>query len=335
MTTIKELSERSGLSVSTVSKALNGYADISETTKQQVRALADELGYRPNPLARALKHGQTYNLGVLFVDDNASGLRHPYFASVLDSFKVEAESAGYDVTFINHNIGRTHTTYLEHCRYRKVDGVCLACVDFSMPEVAELVESDLPLVTIDHLFNGKMCVQSENRQGVEALVRYVYSMGHRRIAFVHGAKSAVTTARLTSFRRTMDSLLLPIPDEYLRESVYQNPASARAAVERLLSLKAAPTCILMPDDYAALGAIEAFNAAGLKVGRDISMTGYDGIELMQLFSPRLTTIKQDTQAIGGQAARSLVQLIEQPGTTFADIISVPCSLIEGETVARI
>ena len=135
--TIKELSKACGLSVSTVSKALNGYPDISEETRNQVRQTAQELGYHPNALARGLKMGRTFNLGVLFVDENNSGLTHHYFSAVLDSFKVEAERQGYDITFINHNIGREPMTYLEHCRYRNVDGVCLACVNFNSPEVLE------------------------------------------------------------------------------------------------------------------------------------------------------------------------------------------------------
>ena len=124
------ISDQCGLSVSTVSKALNGYDDISEETKKLVRQTAEALGYRPNAQARALKLGRSFNLGVLFADDNQSGLKHSYFSAVLDSFKVEAESRGYDITFINHNIGRSRMTYLEHCRYRGVDGACLACVDF-------------------------------------------------------------------------------------------------------------------------------------------------------------------------------------------------------------
>lgn len=86
------------------------------------------------------------------MDEQNSGLTHEYFSSVLESLKVEAESRGYDVTFINRNVGR-RTTYLQHCRYRGVDGVIIASVDFSDPQVLELVNSELPVVTIDHIFN--------------------------------------------------------------------------------------------------------------------------------------------------------------------------------------
>ncbi len=330
--TIRELSQKCGLSVSTVSKALNGYSDVSEETRELVRTIAHEIGYRPNSLARALKTNKTYNLGVLFVDDNQSGLTHNYFAAVLDSFKVEAERRGYDITFINHNIGKTNMTYLEHCRYRNVDGICLACVDFQAPEVVELVMSDLPAVTIDHLFNNRTCIQSENRQGMQALVRYVYEKGHRGIAYVHGAKSAVTETRVTSFLRTMSDLSLDVPSGFLQPSVYHDPAATYQVVKRMLSAPRRPSCILMPDDYAALGGIEAAGEAGLRIPEDLSIAGFDGIKLIQRLTPRLTTIAQDTTRIGQEAARQLVHLIERPRTTYPEIISIPTRLLPGDTV---
>lgn len=333
--TIKDLSARCGLSISTVSKALNNYTDVSRETRELVQRTAREIGYYPNSLARALKTNRTYNIGVLFVDDNASGLTHNYFSAVLDSFKTEAERCGYDITFINHNIGRTQMSYLEHCHYRNIDGVCLACIDFLAPEVIELISADLPMVTIDHIFHNRTCILSENKRGMHDLVRYVYDMGHRRIAFVHGAQSAVTESRVTSFYCTMEELSLPVRREYMLECPYANPASAHRAVSELLALPERPTCILMPDDYAALGGIEAIQAAGLSIPGDISIAGFDGIKLMQLTSPRLTTVRQDTLRIGREAARFLINRIENPRTAGAEIVNISCELLPGETVKRL
>ena len=333
--TIKEVSVRCGLSVSTVSKALNNYSDVSEATRKLVIRTAQEAGYYPNSLARALKTNRTYNLGVLFVDDTNSGLTHNYFTAVLDSFKSEAERRGYDITFINHNIGRTRMTYLEHCRYRNVDGVCLACVDFFAPEIIELIASDLPIVTIDHIFNNRTCILSDNKNGMRDLIRYVYEKGHRRIAFVHGMRSAVTESRVTGYYRTMQELNLPTPQEYLVECAYHNPPSANAAVKKILQLPKRPTCILLSDDYAALGGIEAIRSAGLSIPQDISIAGYDGIQLMQLTQPKLTTVCQNTLRIGTQAAASLVERIENPQTAGADIVVVEGKLLPGETVRQI
>lgn len=98
MASIKDIAKACGVSVATVSKALNGHSDISQATKEKVRQAADKLGYMPNSAARALKTNRTYNLGVLFVDDAQSGLTHEFFAAVLDSFKRHAEGRGYDIS---------------------------------------------------------------------------------------------------------------------------------------------------------------------------------------------------------------------------------------------
>ena len=109
MPSLKDLAKECGVSVATVSKALNDQPDIAAATRERIRAAARRMGYLPNAAARALKTNRTYNLGVLFVDERQSGLTHEYFSAVLDSFKVEAEKRGYDITFINHNIsGRSN-----------------------------------------------------------------------------------------------------------------------------------------------------------------------------------------------------------------------------------
>ena len=330
--TIKELSKACGLSVSTVSKALNGYPDVSEETREQVRAIAQRLGYRPSAIARGLKIGRTLNLGVLYNDDSGSGFTHSYFSPILESFKTEAERRGYDITFITHRLS-SNMTYLDHCLYRNVDGVCIVCTHFDDPEITQLIQGPLPVVTIDHMFHNRTCIQSENRQGMAELTRYVIGKGHRRIAFVYGAEDTVSSIRLTSFMREMHSAGLDVPEEYLISSPYHNPTMAREAVNRLLSLPERPTCILMPDDYAALGGLEAIRDAGLSVPQDISVAGYDGVPLLQLCQPKPTTVRQDTSRIGTEAARQLVHLIERPRTTYPEIIPIHSTLLPGETVA--
>ena len=113
---MKDIAQRCGVSVATVSKALNGQPDVGEETRERILAAAEKLGYMANAAARALKTNRTYNIGVLFVDQRKSGLAHEFFSSVLDSLRVEAEKSGYDITFINSNLGGR--SYLQHCLYR-------------------------------------------------------------------------------------------------------------------------------------------------------------------------------------------------------------------------
>ena len=226
MVSMKDISLRCKVSVATVSKALNNHSDISEETKKHIREMAKEMGYFPNSSARALKTNRTYNLGVLFVDEAQSGLTHDYFANVLDSFKVTAEKRGYDITFINCNKEHQNMSYLEHSKYRGVDGVVIACVDFSDSEVLELIRSDIPVVTIDHIFDNRTAIVSDNVKGIKELITYIYEMGHRKIAYIHGADSSVTQNRLGSFYRTLDELGVEVPDTYVKTGAYREPEIA-------------------------------------------------------------------------------------------------------------
>lgn len=335
MVSMKDIAQRCGVSVATVSKALNGQPDIGGETRARICAAAEELGYLTNSAARALKTNRTYNLGVLFVDERRSGLSHEYFSAMLESFKVEAENHGYDITFINHNVGGKHSSYLQHCRYRGVDGVVIACVDFLDPQVMELVNSGIPVVTIDHVFNNRMAVLSDNVAGMDALVRYVYGKGHRRIALIHGDPTAVTENRLTSFHRTCSELGLEIGEAYIRRSNFHDSETCRAITAELLALPERPTCILFPDDISYLGGLNAILDAGLRVPQDISVTGYDGIRLSQVMIPKLTTFHQDTDTLGRKAAELLIRLIEKPKTTLPQQLVVPGWLLEGQSVEDI
>lgn len=332
---MKDISKRCGVSPATVSKALNGSPDIGEETAENIRAVAREMGYHPNANARALKTKRSNNLGVLFIDKTQSGLAHEYFSSILNSFKVEAERLGFDITFISRNIGGTSMTYLEHCRYRHCDGVVIASVDFYDPEVVELVKSDIPTVTIDHVFDNRTAILSDNIQSMHDLVKYVHSRGHRKIAFIHGEKTSVTQKRLASFYKTCAELGISVPDEYVKPAIYHDPESSARATRELLALNDRPTCIMYPDDYSFIGGMNEIEKCGLTIPDDISVTGYDGIHLSQILRPKLTTLFQDAVAIGREAAAQLVESILSPKTFIPKQIVIPGRVIEGASVKKL
>ena len=336
MVSMKDISKACGVSVATVSKALNNHSDIGEETKQHVRQVAREMGYSPNLSARALKTNKTYGIGVLFVDEANSGLTHDYFASVLDSFKRTAEKFGYDITFINGSKNRKdRMTYLEHSRCRGLDGIVIACIDFDDPEVIELLKSDIPVVTIDHPFEKRITINSDNEGGMKDLMDYVYHRGHRKVAYIHGAPSNVTTIRLQTFFRAAKEYGLSIPGEYIREAPYRNTDMSYRITKELLGLKEPPTCILYPDDFAAVGGMNAIQELGLRIPNDVSVAGFDGIPLAKHLQPQLTTVQQDTEQIGVVAARQLISLIERPKATEIDQITIPGHLVEGKSVSHL
>lgn len=333
--TIKDIALRCGLSMATVSKALNYYSDVNDQTRETVRRVAREMGYQAGPLARALKSQCSYHLGALFMDGSGNGHTHYFFSHVLNQFKIEAERRGYDLTFIGHAIGDLSMTYLEHCRLRNVDGVCLGGVDFSSPEIHALYQSGLPVVSIDFAFPQAPAIFSDNAGGMRTLLEYVYSQGHRRIAYVHGNPGEVTNARLRSYREMMAELRLPIPEGYVLQADYHNPESTYRASGQLMRHPQQPTCILVCDDYAVPGAVGAISDAGLRFPEDVSVAGFDGMQMMQQVRPQLTTVQQDTEHIGKAAAEHLIRWIEQPLEVHSQRVVVPALLLPGSTVTRI
>ena len=336
MVSMKDISAVCGVSVATVSKALNDQNDVGKETKKRIRQVAEEMGYFSNSAAKMLKTNRSYNVGVLFAHEDYSGLTHDYYAFVLDSLKRTVEEKGYDITFINTTKQKTGTlSYLGHCRSRGFDGVAIVCTDFYSPDILELVRSDVPTVTLDHLFNDVCAVMSNNVHGIQQLLTYVYEKGHRRVAYIHGADSSVTQSRLASFYRTAGQLGLIIPDEYICMSPYRDTKGTYLETMRLLHLKEPPTCILYPDDFSAFGGYNAIQEMGLRVPDDISVVGYDGIRIARHIEPTLTTLRQDTAELGRQMGEKLISLIENPKTTLVETIVVEGQVFEGNSVADI
>ena len=332
MITITDIAQRCNVSRATVSKALNGQSDINAETAAHIREVAREMGYLPNATARALKMGRSHNIGVLFIDQTASGLAHEFFSRILESVKQEAEKSGYDITFISRDIGAMSMDYYEHAKYRNCDGVIITSVDFTDPAVIKLVNSDIPTVTLDYVFDSRSAVLSDNVGGMADLVRYVHGKGHRRIAFIHGETTSVTQKRLASFHKTCAELGLTIPEGYVQKAAFHDPRASALATRRLLELKERPTCILYPDDFSFIGGMNELERQGMSIPKDMSVAGYDGILLSQVLRPRLTTYRQDTEAMGREAARQLVEIIERPKEWIPRQIMIPGRLLEGDTV---
>lgn len=335
MVTLKQIANACGVSVASVSKALNQAPDIGIETAERIRRTARELGYYPNSAARALKTNRTYNIGVLFDDDTHVGLTHEYFSHVLNAVKNGAERRGYDVTFISKKLDPYRMSYLEHCKYRNVDGVVIANVDFTDPAVLDLVNSDIPVVTIDYMFDSRSAVISDNVQSMHDLVKYVAGCGHRKIAFISGEGTAVTRSRVASFHRTCRELGLSIPDEYLMTGVFHDPKTSGLATRELLALKDPPTCIFYPDDISALGGMTEIEKQGLRVPEDISIVGFDGIPLSRVLRPMLTTLCQDSQTLGAKASQLLIEAIEEPKLFVPELVMVPGEVQTGGTVKNL
>jgi len=334
---IKDIAEACGVSTATVSKALNNREDVNPVTRERVQETAKQLGYLPNAMARALKTKKSYNIGVLMVDKAQNGLKHHYFASILDSFKVIMEHNGYDLTFISSQIGEKTFSYYEHCIYRNVDGVLAACVDFRSPDMQALLGSSLPVVSVDYVSEERFAVASDNADGIQRAVEYALHRNHAKIAYIYGEDAQVTEIRRNAFIQTLAEHHCEIRNQFIRQGRYLNPELAyRLTQELLTECGEPPTCILYPDDICAIAGIAAITDNHLEAGKDVSVIGYDGNPTLRMLRPNLTTIQQDTDMIGSKAAELMLKLLRKeqipPGerTIFCKGL-----LLEGETVAQL
>lgn len=335
MARISDIAKACGFSNATVSKALNGSHEISVETKKKIKEAANQLGYIPNANARSLKMRRSFTIGVLFVDQTACGLTHEYFSSILNAVKVEAECHGYDLTFISsESFGDREFSYVEHAKSRNIDGIVIASVDFSSPEIINLVNSGIPVVTIDYVYNDCTCILSDNDIGVSSLVSYAYKLGHRKVAFIHGEDTDVTKKRLAGFVRECAKLGLELPSEYIKSAFYHDPSSASRCLDELESLPNPPTCVIFPDDISALASLVSRRYSGME-GKIRSIAGYDGIAMGRLLNPVLSTYCQDSEMIGTLAASKLIERIEHLDTFLPEQIKVKGHLQEGGTIQAI
>ena len=325
--TINDVIRDSGADAKLVQKVLEAeIAEVPAETLAKILNSVRETGYRRKP----------HNLGVVYEEESSRGLTHPFFSLILNEFKKEAEAKGYEITFIHPLQDNDPDAYITQVMRNRLDGVCFVCVDFSSPRVLKLIESGIPCLTIDHMFKRIPAVLSDNETGIRKLLEYAIGRGHTKIAFIHGHNnSVVTRTRIEQFTNVMSYYKLPIPKEYIRESLYDDVPLTRKRVLELLKLEDRPTCILLPDDISYLGARDAVQEMGLRIPADISFLGYDGIPLIQSMSPQLTTIRQSTDLIGKTAAQRLISMIETPSKYDRLPTIYPVELVEGGTVQNL
>jgi LacI family transcriptional regulator len=333
--TLKDIAKECGVSFSTVSKALKGSPEIGADTIKMVQQKAAEMRYHPNLAARTLRTNRTYDIGVIFEDQTGSGLQHQYFATIFSSLQMAAMSCGFDVTFMGSS-NTAEFDYFTHCKYRNFDGVAVLATKFDRADIQQLIKSDIPTVTLDYITDSNhSAVISDNNAGVEALLEYIILKGHKRIALIHGEATRVTEERVESFQRFTRRHGIIVPESYILGGIYHDPVTSGEATEILVNLPQPPTCIMYPDDFAALGGIRVLDKHGLIPGKNISITGYDGIMLTSMLTPPLTTYRQDGELIGKLIAEHLIKEIENSGSYHQQHSSVSGKLIKGASLVEL
>lgn len=332
--TIYEVAKVAGVSPSTVSKVLNNYPDVSEKTKEKVKNVLKEMSFMPSYEAQVLSTKKTWTLGVVYLEDANVGLKHPYFSSIIEAFKQEAEKHGYSLLFGSKNDRLKNSTFLQFFKYKSVDGIVIFCSGSKNHETKELIESKYPTVVIDMENKNVSTVTSDNVGGCALVIDYLYNLGHRKIAHIAGMDdNFVSNLRQQAYISEMKKKGLEIKEGYIECSNTFDFNGGYNATKKLLNLKEIPTAIFAAGDEVAIGAIEAIKESGLNVPDDISVVGFDDIHMAKYITPKLTTVRQDCDKIGQVAANRLISQIDRKKKdTLSSTISVELIIRESTKI---
>jgi DNA-binding LacI/PurR family transcriptional regulator len=308
MADIRDIAKMAGVSTATVSKVLNNYKEVSDATKVRILKIVADVGYIPNSNARALSTKRSWLIGIVYSECLNIGLEHNYFSGLLEAFKREAEALGYEVVFISgYGIG-----YLKRCQVRNVDGVFVVAADVSDPGLQALFDSDIKCVTTDVPYKSVPLIYSDNKQGSRLAISHLYDLGHRRIAHIAGPASSVAgKERMEGYLHGLRDHNLEYDPALVVEASDFGGNAGYEAMNKLFLLNEIPSAVFVLCDLVAVGVMHSITEHGLEVGKDISIVGFDDIELARHIHPALTTIKQDRKLIGKILAETLIKRINR------------------------
>ena len=332
MITLKDIASACGVSVATVSRALNGSGDISPAQTDRIRRTARQMGYLPNAAARALKTNRSFMLGILYEDR----MDHEYFSLVIEALRAYAEERGFDLTFLSRTTRDGSMDYPEHAARRNLDGVVLVSCRWQEPSVQRLLTGTLPCVAIDYAQDGCDTVVNDNFGSMKRLVGEAAARGYRSIAFIHGETDYVTENRLNGFRAGLRDAGLPEKDAYIRPARFRSAEDSWREAQALMALPEPPDCVFFPDDFSLMGVMDALRRQNVRLLDRFAAVGYDGIRPSAYFYPRIFTYRQDTDAIGRLAVEKLLSRILRPEEEYtAGTAVVPGEIVPGDTLPQI
>lgn len=324
---IFEVARSAGVSISTVSRVSNGTAPVGPRTAARVRAAMERLGYSPDALARGLAARRSHTLGLLITD-----ILMPYFPDIVRGAQEAAEAAGYVVLLGDASVHTASEDLLvKRLLERRIDGLIVASSRTTDEYARQLRSEDVPVVCI----NGPLgqfphAVQIDQRQGARLAVDHLAELGHRRIAHITGPTGVPTRAeRLAAFRAALRDRGIAYDPSLVATNVSTIDQS-RSATAQLLALADPPTAIFTYNDRLAVGSYQAIRAAGLVIGRDVSVVGFDDIPMTEWLDPPLTSVRQPRRDMGRTAVDILLTALR--GEAAPDLVVVqPTLVVRGST----
>ncbi len=307
---MQDVAERAGVSVATVSHVINKTRPVSEELQARVSLAMDDLGYQPNLLARSLRRGKTFTIGMI-VPDSAN----PFFAEIARGVEDLSYKQGYSIILCNtDNDIEKEIFNINVLVEKRVDGILFIAAGMSAEHVHSLQERGMPVVIADREIPGVEVdsVFPDNAHGGWRAVRHLIDLGHKRIGCITGPSDLTPSAeRVTGYRQALGEAGLNIDEAIIVKGDFQYDSGYRVA-EQLLTLNDPPTAIFACNDLMGIGAISAAWKLNRQVPGDLSIIGFDNIRLASFTVPPLTTIEQPIYDMGELAITMLLERIREP-----------------------
>ncbi|MEA3440652.1 MAG: LacI family DNA-binding transcriptional regulator [Chloroflexota bacterium] len=328
--TIKDIAREVGRSVTTVSRALAGYEDVSPETRKRVIQAAQELGYEPNITARQLQKRRTDTLALIWPSTSLH-FSDPFFCEFLSGIVDESIQQGFDLLVSTCTPSEDETErYLKYIRSRRVDGFIVVRTLRQDPRIDLLREQDYPFVAFGRVEgdNNFPFVDEDGEYGIRQVVNHLIELGHTRLACI-AEPTRLTKAnnRVQGFCSAMKAHGLAINGDCVVEGGFRQK-SGHLISTQMLKRENPPTAIVAVNDLLALGAMSAAQERGLVIGEDVSITGFDDIILAEYVHPSLTTVHQPAHHFGTVVCQMLVKLIR------GEVIEEKQIIIKPELIVR-
>ncbi|WP_298611273.1 LacI family DNA-binding transcriptional regulator [uncultured Thiothrix sp.] len=310
MTSIKDVAKHAQVSISTVSHVVNGTRFVGAEATQRVQVAIKELAYVPSSVARSLKSQHTHTLGMLV--PNCS---NPYFSEIMRSIEERCFELGYNLILCNtYDKPERQTKYLQILREKRVDGLIL--ITASKPDQWRLPSKlTIPVVLVDREVNNKFCdlVETAHEHGAKLATQHLIALRHRQIACIAGPKGlSASDQRVKGWQAALE--WASVKPSVLLHSDFTSQGGYETMLELLAYWQDAqtdkPSAVVICNDLMAIGALRAIHEQGLQVPRDLSIVGFDDIELSRFTNPPLTTVRQPKQAMGIHAVDMLMERIK-------------------------
>ncbi|MCX7653078.1 MAG: LacI family transcriptional regulator [Fervidobacterium sp.] len=318
MATIKDVAKRAGVSISTVSYVLNNTGKISEETKEKVLKAAQELNYIPNNFAKRLKR-QQYDLVALVVHE----IKGPFYDALVRGIQDVLHSFGYNL-LIYCTLENRKEDVDKFLRTDIVGGLIIMTPAVKNENILKWA-NQFKIVTLDRALKDQRVksVRVNNEKGAYEVVKYLHELGHSKIGFMKGSKDSLDAReRFRGFTRAMGELKLEVNDNWIFEGNFTEESGyeiIRSYLKRNKKRKL-PTALFCSNDEMAIGALKAFKEFNISVPDDISIVGFDDIELASYVHPTLTTVRRPMYQLGSIAAHILLSLLTDKNEGLSNVV---------------